>query len=93
MAVGLSELLAVGVEGPDIEVIFGAGVVLWPSARPSRVIMWTEGSAVSTTLGLGSLVGLQVLTFGVQGARSSCCFMGDVVTTGRATSEVGEGRG
>lgn len=32
VAVGLSELLAVGVEGPDIEVIFGAGVVLGLSA-------------------------------------------------------------
>lgn len=32
MAVGLSELLAVGVEGPNVEVIFGAGVVSWLSA-------------------------------------------------------------
>lgn len=93
VTVGLSELLAVGVEGPDIEVIFGAGIVLGPSARPSMVIIWTEGNVVSTTLGLWTVVGLQVLTFRVQGARSSCCFMGDVVTRGRATSEAGEGRG
>lgn len=48
---------------------------------------------MSKTLGLGSVLGLQVLTIGVHGARSSCCFMGDVVTTERATSEPGEGRG
>lgn len=89
VAVGLSELLAVGVEGPDIEVIFRAGVI----SGPSVLIIWMEGSVVSTTLGLGSVLGLQVLTIGVYGARSSCCFTGDVVTAGRATSEVGEGRG
>lgn len=93
MAVGLSELLAVGVEGPEIDGMFGAGVASVSSAGPSMLIIWIEGSFVSTTLGLESVLGLQVLTIGVQGARSSCCFMGDVVTTVRATSEPGEGRG
>lgn len=34
VVLGLSEVLAVGVEGPDIEVMFGAGVVSRPSAGP-----------------------------------------------------------
>lgn len=93
MAVGLSEVLAVGVEGPDIKVIFGAGVVSGPSAGPSMFIVWIEGSNKSTTLGLRTITGLPVLTIGVHGVRSSCCFVGDVVTTGRATSESGDSRG
>lgn len=89
VAVAWSEVLAVGVEGPDTEVVLGLGVV----SGPSVLITWMEGSVVSTTLGLGSVLGLPVLTIGVHGARSRCCFMGDVVATGRATSEPGEGRG
>lgn len=92
MAVGLSELLTAWVEGPDIKVIFGAGVNLGPSAGSTMLIIWLEGSFVSTTLGLCAVFGLRVLTIGVQVAGSSC-FMGDVVTTGRATSEPGEGSG
>lgn len=90
VSVGLPEVQAVGVGGPDIEVIFGAGVVSGPSAGLSMLIIWMEGSVVSTTLGLGSVTGL---TSGVHGANSSCCFMGDVVRTERATSVLGEGRG
>ena len=93
VAVGLSELLAVGVDGPDIEVIFRAGVVSGLPTGPSILITWIEGRVVSTRLGLGSVLGLQLLTIGAQDARSSCCFTGDVVTTGRTTSEPGESRG
>ncbi len=88
---GLSGSLIVGVGGPDIDVILGAGVISGASACPSVFVIWTEGSFVST-LGLESGLRLQVLTIGTLGAGSSCCFMGDVVTTGRATSEPGEGR-
>lgn len=90
VAIGLSEVLAVGVDGP--EVIFGAGLVLGPSSGPSVLIIWMEGSVTSTTFGLGCVLRLQVLTIGVHGAWSSCCFMGDVVPTGRATSVPGEDR-
>lgn len=79
------------VEGPDFEVISGAGIVSRPTG-PSKLFIWMKGSVVSITLGLGSVLELQVLTIGVQGMRPSCCFMGDVVTTGSATSELGEGR-
>lgn len=38
-AVRLSEMLAVGVEGPDIDVIFGGGVVSTLSAKPSMLVI------------------------------------------------------
>lgn len=83
----------VGVEAPDADVVFGAAVVSGSSAWASMLIIWMEGSFVSTTLGLESVLRLQVPSTGVEGAGSSCCFMGVVVTTGRATSELGEGGG
>lgn len=52
VAVRISELLIVGVDGSDTEVIFGAGVVAGPSAWLSMPIIWMEGSVVSATLGL-----------------------------------------
>lgn len=90
VAVGLSEVLAVGVEWP--EVFLWAGLVLGPSSGPSVLIIWMEGSVRSRTFGLGCVLRLQMLTIGVHGARSSCCFMGDVVPTGNATSLPGEDR-
>lgn len=93
LVVGLSEVLSVGVEGPDPEVIFRVGVVPGPSAGPPMLSIWMEGRVVSTILGLGTVLELQVLTIGVHNVRSSCCFMGDVIPIGRATSEPGEGRG
>lgn len=83
MAVRLLEVLVVGVEGPDVE----------PSAEPSVLIIWMEGSVVLTIVKLASVLGLQVLSIGEHGARSSCCFMGDVASTGRTTPEPGEVRG
>lgn len=53
-------------------------------------IIGMVGSAVSTTLGPGSMLELQVLTTMVHNVRSSCCFMEDAVPTGRATSGAGE---
>ena len=92
-AVSPLEVSSVGVEGLDFSVVFGAGVVLGPSAGNSMLITWMEGSAESTTLGQGSILELQVLTTVVHGLRSSCCSVGDVVPTLRAISEPGEDGG
>lgn len=84
-ASGLREALPVGVGGPDIEVVLGAGMV----AGPSVLIIWMEGAA----LGLGRVLELQVLTIGVPGSLSNCCIVGDVVPMGRVNMGPDEGGG
>lgn len=51
---------------------------------------WLE-DGIESTLGLGSVLELHVLTIWVQGARSR--FMGDELSTGGDVSDPGEDRG
>lgn len=74
MKLGLSKLITVGLEGSDTELSCGAGMVLGPSEGSSIFIIWIERSFVSTTLELGTVLGLQV--------AGSSCIVRDVVITG-----------
>lgn len=80
--VGLSEALRVPGEAPGVEGSFRAGVNLGTSAGSPVLVVWLEGSVLSTTLGLCPAPA-------PLGAESHC-IMGDGAAAGRASSETEE---